>query len=197
MDATAALLQRLLLWGLLPLWLLAGFGDWLCHRAQRMEHSAGTRESLLHWLMLLEMGPAVAAALLLEITAGVLALLFALCVAHELTTWWDLRYAYARRRIPPLEQWFHALQLSLPWAGLVSLALLHHDQAAALLGQAVPDWTLRIKARPLPPEYLWSVAVAGVLLVALPFAEETLRCRHAAVKAAQRTRLREAVRVRR
>jgi hypothetical protein len=195
MDMTALLLQQLLLWGLLPLWLLAGFGDWLCHRVHRIEHDAGTRESLLHWLMLLEMGPALAAALLLEVTAAVLALLFVLCVAHELTTWWDLRYASSRRRIPPVEQWVHALQLSLPWAGLVSLALIHRGQAAALLGEGVPDWSLRPKQHPLPPAYLWGVALAGLLLVALPFAEETLRCRHAAVKAAQRTRLRAAVRV--
>lgn len=195
MDMTALLLQQLLLWGLLPLWLLAGFGDWLCHRVQRIEHDAGTRESLLHWLMLLEMGPALAAALLLEINAAVLALLLVLCLAHELTTWWDLRYAAARRRIPPVEQWVHALQFSLPWTGLAALALIHHDQAAALLGAGVPDWRLALKAQPLPPAYLLGVAVAGGLLVALPFAEELLRCRRAAFKAARRTRLRDAVRV--
>ena len=194
MDMTAVLLQQVLLWGLLPLWLLAGFGDWMCHRAYRIEHDAGTRESLLHWLMLLEMGPALAAALLLEITSGVLVLLLALCVAHELTTWWDLRFACRRRRIPPVEQWVHALQLSLPWAGLVSLALIHPGQAAALLGQGTPDWGFRPKQHPLPPDYLWGVAVAGVLLVALPFAQETLRCRRAAAKAAKRTRLREVAR---
>ena len=197
MDMTAVLLQQLLLWGLLPLWLLAGFLDWMCHRAYRIEHDAGTRESLLHWLMLLEMGPALAAALLLEITAGVLLSLLLLCIAHELTTWWDLRYAYKRRRIPPLEQWFHSLQFSLPWVGLVSLALIHHGQAAALLGGSGADWTFRLKDQPLPPEYVVGVAVAGALLVALPFAEETLRCRRACAKAAQRTRLREAVRVHR
>jgi hypothetical protein len=195
LDATAALLQRLLMFGLLPLWLLAGFGDWLCHRVYRIEHDAGTRESLLHWLMLLEMGPALAVALLLEITAAVLALLFVLCLAHELTTWWDLGYAAARRRIPALEQWVHALQLSLPWAGLVSLALIHHGQVLALLGNGVPDWSLRPKQQPLPLAYLWGVAAAGVLLAALPFAEETLRCRHAAaVRQAQRLRLREVAR---
>lgn len=195
MDMTAVLLQQLLLWGVLPLWLLAGFGDWMCHRAYRIEHDAGTRESLLHWLMLLEMGPALAAALLLDITAAVLVLLFVLCLAHELTTWWDLGYAASRRHIPPLEQWVHALQLSLPWAGLVSLALIHHDQALALLGNGVPDWSLRPKQQPLPLAYLWGVAAAGVLLAALPFAEETLRCRHAAAaRHAQRLRLREVAR---
>lgn len=194
MDTTAALLQQLLLWALLPLWLLAGFADWLCHRVQRMEHDAGTRESALHWLMLAEMGPALAAALLLEVTAAVLALLFVLCLAHELTTWCDLRYAESRRRIPWFEQWVHALQLSLPWAGFVALALIHHEQAAALLGAGTPDWGWRLKADPLPPAYLWSVAAAGVLLGALPFAEEFLRCRRAEARASRRQRLRGAAR---
>ncbi|WP_205833009.1 diguanylate cyclase [Azohydromonas caseinilytica] len=195
MDMTAMLLQQLLLWGLLPLWLLAGFGDWLCHRVQRIEHNAGPYESMLHWLMLLEMGPALAAALLLDISAGVLALMFVLVLAHELTTWWDLSYAAARRRIPPVEQWMHALQLSLPWAALVSLALIHHDQAAALLGRGTPDWGFYWKEPPLPPAYLWGVLAAGVLLVGLPFVEEHLRCRRAAIGAARRrAHLREVVR---
>ncbi|WP_157268545.1 diguanylate cyclase [Azohydromonas aeria] len=195
MDTTAVLLQQLLLYGLLPLWLLAGFADWLCHRVQGMEHDAGTQESVLHWLMLAEMGPALAAALLLEVTAAVLALLFVLCLAHELTTWWDLRFAESRRRIPWFEQWVHALQLSLPWAGLAGLALIHHGQAAALLGVAgTPDWGWRAKAVPLPPAYVWGVAAAGVLLVALPFAEELLRCRRAEAVASRRRQLRGALR---
>lgn len=182
MDTTAVLLQQLLMWGLLPLWLLSGLGDWLCHRRLHMEHSAGTPESLLHWLMLAEMTPAVAAGLLLDISAGVLLGMLLLCAAHEVTTWIDLHYASARRRIPPVEQWVHALQLALPWAALVSLALIHHDQALALLGRgaAAPDWGFRLKADPLPPAYVVGVAVAGLLLVALPFAEEFLRCRRAA-----------------
>jgi hypothetical protein len=185
MNATAAMLQQLLLWAVLPLWLLAGFGDWLCHRMQRIEHDAGTRESLLHALMLAEMALALTAALLLEITAAVLVLLLALCVAHELTTWQDLRYASSRRRIPWEEQWVHAVQLSLPWAGLVSLALIHLDQTAALLGHRAPNWSWHLKEAPLPPSYLAGVAAAAGLLVALPFAEELIRCRRTAAQEAR------------
>jgi hypothetical protein len=55
MDATALLLQKVLLYGVLPLWMLAGFGDWLCHRVEHIEHTAGTKESALHWAMLAEL----------------------------------------------------------------------------------------------------------------------------------------------
>jgi len=170
------------MFGLLPLWLAAGFADYLCHRFERIELSAGWPESLLHLLMLAELGVGVLAALLLEINAAVLALALACCIAHEVTIWIDLGYANARRRIPPFEQWVHALQFALPWAGFVGLVLLHHDQALAALGMGAglaADWSLRWKDPPLPMWYLLSVAVAGVGLIVVPFLHEWLRARSA------------------
>lgn len=77
-----------------------------------------------------------------------------------------------------IEQWVHSLQLGLPWAALAALVLLHWPQALAAvgLGDAAPDWRWRLKQPPLPTAYLATVAAAGLLLVALPFAEETWRC---------------------
>ena len=46
--------RLVLMYGLVPLWLLAGAGDWLCHRLTHIERNAGVRESLLHMLMLAE-----------------------------------------------------------------------------------------------------------------------------------------------
>ncbi len=177
-DATALLVQRLLLYVLLPMWLLAGFGDWLCHRVQRIEHSAGVKESLLHALMLGELGVGIAAVLLLEVNAAVLALALLACVAHELTTWWDLGYATSRRRIPPVEQWVHGVQFALPWVGLVALMVIHRGQAAALFGAsgAPADWSWRWKTPPLPPAQLAALAAAALLLVIGPFAQELWRC---------------------
>jgi len=182
MDATAVLLQKLLLYGVLPMWMLAGFGDWLCHRVQRIEHTAGLKESALHWAMLVELGIGIGAALLLEINAAVLALLVALAIAHELTTWWDLSYAASRRRIAVAEQWVHGIQLALPWVALVLLIVIHRDQAlaAAGLGGAQADWHLHRKELALPAATLAAIALATALLVLLPFAEEFRRCRLAA-----------------
>ena len=104
MGATPSLDEALLaglMYGLMPLWAAAGVGDWLCHRWQRMEWTAGLGESLLHLLMLLILAPATLAALLLEINASVLAWLLLACALHELVFWWDLGYASRRRTIPP------------------------------------------------------------------------------------------------
>ena len=173
------LLRGLLMFGLLPVWLLAGFADYLCHRFERIELSAGLPETLLHLLMVGELGIGVVAALLLDINAGVLVLIFACCLAHEVTIWVDLSYASARRRIPPFEQWVHALQFSLPWAGFVGLVLLYHDQALAAVGfgQAAADWSVRWKNPPLPLWYLVSAVLAALGLVVVPFLLEWLRSR--------------------
>jgi hypothetical protein len=182
MGAAPALDEALLaslMYGLMPLWAAAGVGDWLCHRWQRMERTAGLGESALHLLMLLILAPATLAALFLQINAHLLAWLVAACVAHELVFWWDLAYASRRRTIPPVEQWVHGIQFATPWVGLAGLALLHRDQAVALIGLAgapLADWTLRIKDDPLPADYVAVVLVAGALLVCLPFLEEFWRC---------------------
>jgi hypothetical protein len=186
LDATARLLQELLLFGLIPVWLLAGFGDWLLHRRQCIESVVGWREPALHLLMVAELGTAVLAVLLLQITAAVLVLLLLACIAHEVTLWSDLAYAAARRNIPVPEQWVHGLQIVLPWAGLVLLAVIHHDVVTALLvdGPAAVDWSVRLKEPPLPATHVLGVVLGGVTLVGLPFFGELLRGLRAAHRAA-------------
>jgi len=46
----------------LPLWLAAGFADYLCHRASHIEATSGPKESALHLLQFAEMAiPTLAA----------------------------------------------------------------------------------------------------------------------------------------
>lgn len=172
-------LSASLTYGLLPLWAAAGVGDWLCHRRQRMELTAGVGESLLHLLMLAILAPATLVAMWCEVNALVLTLAALACVAHELAFWADLAYASRRRVIQPVEQWVHSIQFAVPWVGLGALALLHRGQLMALLGlEGAPaaDWTWRLKEQPLPLDYRMAVLLVGATVVALPFAEEFWRC---------------------
>jgi hypothetical protein len=41
-------LRALLMYFVLPLWLAAGFADYLCHRATHIEETSGWKESVLH-----------------------------------------------------------------------------------------------------------------------------------------------------
>jgi hypothetical protein len=43
---TAELSQGVLTYFVLPLWLVAGFADYLCHRASHIEQTSGAKESL-------------------------------------------------------------------------------------------------------------------------------------------------------
>lgn len=167
-----------LLYLVMPVWMLAGFGDYACHRYMRIEHNAGLRESLLHLLMLAEIGVAILAPLFFEPTSGVLVLMLLACLAHEVTTCIDLAYAQSHRPIPWFEQWVHGLQQALPWAWLSGWALLAAPQALALVGlaEAPPDWRLQLRSPPLPVAYLAAIMAGSLLLVWGPFLDECRRC---------------------
>ena len=189
MEPVAELLVRVLLFFAVPLWLLAGFLDYACHRRLRIEHSAGTPESRLHLAMLLELGLGVSAALLLELNAGAFVLVFMGLILHEGTMWLDLAYASASRTIPWFEQLVHGVQQTMPWIGTVSLVVLHPAQALSVvgLGEASADWRLLLKQPPLPTAYLLTVGGVALLAVVLPFASEYLRCRRAIAATALET----------
>lgn len=168
----------LLLYFVVPLWLAAGVADWLCHRRTHIQDTSGPKESLIHLLMLVEMGVPVLAALLLEITAAVLALMVAAFVLHEATALWDVRYSSSRRTVTPIEQHIHSFLEIVPLMGLAFVAVLHWPQMLALLGLGPEsaDWGLRPKRDPLAPGYVVAVLTAVGLFEALPYGEELWRC---------------------
>ncbi len=173
MDAPAVVLAI----ALVP-WIGAGLADWACHRATGIEGTAGLPENLLHWAMFAQMAAVLAAIAWLAPTAGLLALVAAGFVLHELTVWVDLRYTQPRRHIPPVEQMVHSVQEIFPLLALALVAVAAWDQARALVGAGpVPaDWSLRLRTDP-PPAWLVAAAVtAAALCNALPLAQETRAC---------------------
>lgn len=74
-----------ILYRLIPLWILAGFADWLCHRASRISMTAGPKESAIHLLMSAEIGIPLLAGLFLEINAFILLIMAVGLSAHEAT----------------------------------------------------------------------------------------------------------------
>lgn len=177
MDAAQAT-RILLLFFIVPLWLAAGIADYLCHRRTDIQHTSGIKESLIHLLMLAEMGLPVLAALLLEINALVLAVMTIAFALHEATALWDVSYATRRRRVTPFEQHVHSFLEMLPLMGLAFVAVLHAPQALAVfgLGPEPADWGLRLKPDPLPLGYVAAVLAAVAALELLPYLEETWRC---------------------
>ena len=104
-----------------PLWVAAGFADWICHLRTGIAQTSGLKENLLHLLMFAEIGVGIAAVVLLEINAAVLMLVLVVFVVHELTVYWDLSYSTLLRDVGPFEQMVHSFLEMLP---LLALALL-------------------------------------------------------------------------
>ncbi|KUM78301.1 hypothetical protein [Streptomyces curacoi] len=175
-DATV----RYLLYGLLPSWFVPGLADWWMHRRTRIEETAGTKESLIHSLMMAEVGLPIALTLRYEVNPLLLSAQLGATAAHEATALWDVRTAVdSDREVKPVEQHIHSFLESLPFAALASLMCLHADQVKSLLrgGRGDPDaWRLVPRRRPLSRGYLAGIGVAIGACVLLPYGEELLRC---------------------
>src|SRR5215210_3616139 len=147
----AEVTQLILMYFVLPMWLLAGFADYLCHRASDIEHTSGAKESLLHLLLFAEMGVPVLAAIFLEINALIIALMIVFFLLHEATSLWDVSYAAKLRNITPVEQHVHSLLEMLPLMGLLLVIVPHWSQFLALfgLGSEPARFELVLKQDPL------------------------------------------------
>src|SRR3954465_9231100 len=104
----ADLTQLVLMYFVLPLWLAAGFADYLCHRASNIATTSGAKESVLHFLQFGEMAIPLLAAIFLEINALVFAVMIVCFLLHEATALWDVSYASQTREVSPVEQHVHS-----------------------------------------------------------------------------------------
>lgn len=170
----------LLVYAVFPLWSFAGLADYFCHRASQIEHATGTRESLIHWLMLLEVALPLGLAVFFRINALLLALMIVCLIAHEVTGYFDLKLAMATRKVTVFEHQVHSVLEILPLTALLLTMALHWPQTQALLGvgQESADFSLGPKQAPrwgeiVPP------SIAFFVLIIAPYAEELWRGRSA------------------
>jgi hypothetical protein len=180
-------MKRYTTYFLLPLWIVPGLLDYLWHRRTNIENTSGLKESVLHSLMLAEVGAPLLAGLLLEINAGVIALMMGGFVVHEATAVWDVAYTVKRRLISPREQHTHSFLEVLPFCGLSFVICMHWEQFLALCGYGNerPRFRIRLKRPPLPRTYLLSMLAGITVFLVVPYAEELLRCRRAEMRAAR------------
>lgn len=175
MDQDPTLL--VLMYFVVPLWLAAGFADWLCHRATNIETTAGPKESIIHLLLFAEVGGPFLAVLLLEVNALVLAFMIVMFFIHEATTLWDISYADGLRNVTPFEQHVHSYLSMMPLMALVLVTARHWPQFLALfgLGDEAARFDIALKANPLPLSYIVGAITAALLFAVLPFTEELWR----------------------
>lgn len=180
-DRGAAVLDDpmvlILMYFVLPVWLIAGFADWLCHRATHIESTTGAKESLIHLLMFAEVGIPLLAAMFLEVNALVIAVMIVTFFVHEATAMWDVRYATTARTVSPIEQHVHSFLEMIPLMGVVIVVALHWGQFLALFGAGTEKarFDLTWKQEQLPVTYIAAVMVIIVLFELLPYVEEFFR----------------------
>ncbi|MER9326857.1 diguanylate cyclase [Mesorhizobium sp. M0488] len=167
----------ILMYFVLPVWLAAGFADWLCHRASHIESTTGAKESLIHLLMFAEVGIPLLAAMFLDVNALVIAVMIVAFFVHEATAIWDVRYATTARTVAPVEQHVHSFLEMIPLMGLVSVVSLHWGQFLALFGAGPETARFEIvwKSQQLPVTYIACVMIVILLFELLPYVEEFVR----------------------
>jgi hypothetical protein len=178
MQDTAETTRNFVLYFAMPLWMVMGFADYLCHRATRIERTSGLKESLLHALMLVEMGIPVVLCLYFEVTALILVLMIALFFIHEATALTDIAYAQGKRTIWLIETHIHSYLGVLPFMMGSFVICLNWDHFLSLwgLGSERPVYEFRWKTPQFPVMY--HVVMNGLLLALLviPYADEAWRC---------------------
>lgn len=167
---------NILVWVVLPLWVLAGFLDYLCHRRSHIEQASGPWESLVHWLMLAEVGIPLGLAVFFRINALVLGLMLVCFVAHELTGYFDLKLALATRRVTVFEHQVHSALEILPLTAILLMMALHWPQTQALFGTGPESADFSLGPKQMPRWGEIAPPLAAFLILSLfPYGEELWR----------------------
>lgn len=141
--------RRWLIGGVLPLWLGAGLADWHRHRRTHIETTAGTRESMIHSLMMTEAGIPVALGLFCEVNPGVLATCAGALAVHGATAYWGVTYPDFRLRLKRRDPLSCRTQIALLTAMGVFGALPYAEEMIRCL-RARPTLEPQPTATPAP-----------------------------------------------
>lgn len=168
----------MILFGLLPLWMIAGFVDYLCHRATNIERTSGVKESVLHIVMGFQVGIPVFLALICEVNVLITLICLAMLVAHEVVAVWDVRLATGVREISVWETHAHAFLLTIPFYTFALVALRNWQ---VFLSTVTFDWagqlSFVLREVPVGPRGYMGYYFAVVFALGLfPYGDELYRC---------------------
>ncbi len=114
---------------------------------------------------------------------------------HEATALWDVAYANAlprsrRSSNTSTTATWHDDLATVPLMAVSSISVLHWTQVQGLfrIGGRKPDWSIRLKRRPLPWGYVTALLTAMIALEVSPYLEELVRGLHAAPERRRRRR---------
>ena len=174
---TDVLLFNLILYVLLPMWLVMGCLDYWCHRKSRIEFTTGMKESLYHSLMGIQIGIPVFLGLFFKINVLLLLIMFVVLVFHEYVAHHDVKYALNTRDISILETHVHSFLEVLPFAIVALIVCINWN---AFIDLITFDWAghmnFVLRDKPLDRMYVGGYVLLMLIADAIPFIEEFLRC---------------------
>ncbi len=172
------LLINLLLYLFLPLWGIAGFIDWMCHRASHIESTSGLKESLMHSLMGVQIGLPILLCLLFQVNVLILLICLFFLVLHESVAHWDVAYASTKREITIWETHAHNYLATLPLFMISIIAVINWPIVLKLVSL---DWQGQMNFVPIDhshggDNYIWYYMIFTFCVGILPYVEENIRC---------------------
>lgn len=180
MNETDMALVKIILYFLLPLWALAGYVDWYCHKRSKIEETSGLGESLLHSLMGIQVGIPIFLCLIFKVNALILFICILGLLLHEIVAHHDVKTAAPQRHISILEVHAHNYLATTPLFTLLMVIAINWR----LVGQLVQldfssgDQFSFVRSSFVPGGESYLPLYSLLLLVAcvLPYIEELIRC---------------------
>ena len=178
MIDTTQLLINFLLFVLLPIWGIAGFADWLCHRATKIESTSGLKETAMHSLMGVQIGIPILLCLLFKINVLILLICLLAWVLHEIIAHMDVHYASPRRNISIWEMHAHNYLATLPMYMTITIFIINWPIFLKLVSL---DWQGQLTFESIDSphggsSYLPIYLSFMTLFCVFPYMEENIRC---------------------
>lgn len=175
---TSQLLINVLLFLFLPLWGIAGFVDWCCHRATKIEMTSGLKESLMHSVMGIQVGIPILFCLLYRVNVLVLIICIFAWLLHECIAHWDVAYASGKRHISIWEMHAHSYLATLPLYMLALIMVINWPVAIDLIQL---NWQGQMQLIPMEYQhggtwFLTTYLSFMAIICVFPYLEENIRC---------------------
>lgn len=175
---TNQLLINIILYLFLPLWGLAGFFDWCCHRATKIEHTSGLRETAVHSLMGIQMAVPILLCLTFKVNVMILIICIVAWSAHELAAHYDVHYAAPRRHISKWEMHAHNYLATLPLYMMLLIIVINWPVFLKLISL---NWAgefefVRMSYAHGGDHYLSYYLIFMAIVCVFPYMEENYRC---------------------
>ena len=175
---TNQILINLLLYVFLPLWGIAGFVDWCCHRATKIEQNTGIKESLMHSVMGIQIAIPIVLCLVFRVNVLILLICLAALILHELVAHWDVKYAATRRTISIWEMHAHSYLATLPLYLLVIIFVINWP---VFVQMVTFEWQGHMHFESITEPhggagYLTAYLIFMAIACVFPYCEELVRC---------------------